>query len=247
MKLKILQWNIWFKEDPKNIASEIKRINPDIVCVQEVSKHEKKSPQIDTAEEIAKLTGLGLFYHDSATWDNRPEKTAQGNAIFSKYPFSNASFSYVHDFNHNPKDATEEGRLYLEAEVLVGDKKITISTTHLSYSPSFEITDERKKEVDNLVEIIKNKKENYIFTGDLNSAPDSYTIKSLEKYLKNTGPEYEEKTWATKLFDYHGFKEDKLNWRIDYVFATKDVKVISSKIIDTPYSDHLPILVEVEV
>ncbi len=37
MKLTLLQWNIWYKEDIRNIAKEIKRINPDIVSLQELT------------------------------------------------------------------------------------------------------------------------------------------------------------------------------------------------------------------
>jgi len=37
MKLKILQWNIWFQERAENILKVIKRINPDIICCQEVT------------------------------------------------------------------------------------------------------------------------------------------------------------------------------------------------------------------
>ena len=48
-------------------------------------------------------------------------------------------------------------------------------------------------------------------------------------------------------FDYKDFKETKLRWRLDYVFASKDIRVIRSKIIKTKFSDHLPILVEFEM
>ncbi len=35
--MKVLQWNIWYKEDINNIASELKRIDADVVCIQELS------------------------------------------------------------------------------------------------------------------------------------------------------------------------------------------------------------------
>jgi endonuclease/exonuclease/phosphatase family metal-dependent hydrolase len=44
-----------------------------------------------------------------------------------------------------------------------------------------------------------------------------------------------------------GFEENELNRRLDYVFASKNFKVISSEIISTDFSDHLPILVELEI
>ena len=43
-----------------------------------------------------------------------------------------------------------------------------------------------------------------------------------------------------------GFEEKELRWRLDYVFASKNIKVLSSQIIPTEWSDHLPVLVECE-
>ena len=63
----------------------------------------------------------------------------------------------------------------------------------------------------------------------------------------NLGPDYHEKTWTTKPFSYNGFSENSLNWRLDFVFGTKDIKVISSEIIKTDLSDHLPILIKIEI
>ena len=81
----------------------------------------------------------------------------------------------------------------------------------------------------------------------MNIAPNSESIRQIEKYLVQCGPDYQEPTWTTKPFSYKGFEEDKLRWRLDYAFTTRDVKVINSEIINTEYSDHLPILIEIEV
>lgn len=83
--------------------------------------------------------------------------------------------------------------------------------------------------------------------GDFNSAPDSSTIKKIETRLKAIGPDYSELTFTTKPFQHEAFRVDGLEWRLDYIFATSDIKVLSSKIIETDYSDHLPILAEIEV
>ena len=87
---------------------------------------------------------------------------------------------------------------------------------------------------------------NFIFTGDLNLSPNAKSIRLIEKELKHCGPDYKEPTWTTKPFSFMGFEETKLKWRLDYIFASKDVKIINSKIIKTRYSDHLPIILEIE-
>ncbi|MFC1711062.1 endonuclease/exonuclease/phosphatase family protein [Patescibacteria group bacterium] len=245
MKLSILQWNIWYKENINNIVLQVKKLNPDILCLQELMQDFGKG--IDTAKFIAEKTGYFCFFKLAESWDNRDDKETQGNAIFSKYPFLEKSRVYIQKLKHNPPDATHEGRVYLEADIKVGKKILTVATTHLSYSHKFKITKIRKKEINNLLNILKNKSKNYIFTADLNAVYDSYPVLEISKLLKHAGPDFSQNTWTTKPFDSYGFKEDKLNWRLDYIFASKDVKILSTEIKKTKFSDHLPILLEIEV
>lgn len=248
MKLKILQWNIYYKENIEKVADEILKINPDIICLQELIQNTNIKPTVDTGNYLKKNLKYFSFIKETETWSNRSNKTAQLNAIFSRYPITNTSYQYLSPLHHNPPDANFEGRVYIEATIKINQIDLTVGTTHLSFSPQFIINERRKKEVDNLAKILVSKKNNYIFTGDLNAVYDSYAIKTIEKYLVHAGPNYLEPTWTTKPFDYHGqFKEDKLRWRLDYIFKTKDIKVVDSKILKTPLSDHLPILATIDI
>lgn len=249
MKLKILQWNVLYKEDPNKIANEIKKIGADIVCGQELIQHLSKKPQIDTAKEIANKISYQYIYQAADSWSNRDEKETQGNAIFSKHPILNYSHQHLQPAKHNPPDPEHEGRVYVEATIAINDIELSIGTTHLSYSHMFQITNHRKKEVDNLLEILEKKKAKYIFMGDLNSTPDSYTITEILKIntLKNPGPDFKRNTWTTKPFDYGGFRENKLNWRLDYAFLSRDLNLSNAEIVETDVSDHLPVLIEIEI
>lgn len=242
MTLKILQWNILRKEDPDHIVQFIKQTNPDIVVAQELIENTEK--KIDTAKYISNKLGFNYFFKEADTWSPaKNNKTSQGNVIFSRFPITESKFSQLTKPYHNPPDANYEGRVYVEITTKINNKLLSIGTTHLAFSPKFVITKKREKEVDNLIDVIKSKKSAFIFSGDLNSPPNSYTIKQIQKYLAHAGPDYSQPTWTTKPFDYHGqFKEDKLCWRLDYIFTTKDIKIIKSQIIKTDYSDHLPIL-----
>ncbi|MBU0576263.1 endonuclease/exonuclease/phosphatase family protein [Patescibacteria group bacterium] len=246
MKLKFLQWNIWYKENPDNIIQEIQNSAADIVTAQELIQNSKTN--VDTAQYIADRLGFNYFYQTADTWDNREEKKAQGNAIFSRFPIVKSDCVYLQKPKHNPTNALEEGRVYLEVLFDIHGKKLTIGTTHLSLTPHFKITNQRKKEINNLIGVIKNKKSDYILGADLNVVPGSYTIKQLEKYLKSAGPDYGENTFANQAFDYRGmFQVKGLEERLDYVFATDDIRVIGAQVFPTKYSDHLPILVEIEL
>ena len=61
-----------------------------------------------------------------------------------------------------------------------------------------------------------------------------------------TVKEIETNEYLTKSFSYNGFTVDKLDHKLDYVFTSKDILVKNIKVIDTEYSDHLPILCEID-
>lgn len=247
MQIKLLQWNVLYKERIENIVKFLKEIDADIFCLQELGINCKFNPTIsDTPNYVAKELGVNYYFERAYTKEGG-EIESLGNGIFTKFPIIRKQFFFTQLHAPIQVSYSDEERVYIEVDLQIDDTTLTIGTTHLSYVHKFTTTDKKKKEVDNLINGIKNKKEKYILTGDLNSPPDSYAISELSKYLVNVGPSYDEATWTTKLFEYQGFKEDKLRWRLDYVFATKDVNVISSEIIKTDYSDHLPILVTISV
>lgn len=243
--IKILQWNIWYKENIDKIIQEIKRSGADIITAQEFILHDQKD--IDTAKYVAEQLGFNYFYFTADTWSGRKDKDGQGNAIFSHFPIVSTQHKHINPPKHNPANALEEGRIYVEVTLNIGGKPLTVGTTHLTFTPDFEITAERKKETDKLLEIVSQKKSAYILGADLNAGPDSYVISELEKHLQPVGPDHSQPTFANQPFDYYGiYQVEGLEWRLDYLFATADISVHNAQIFETKYSDHLPILAKIE-
>ncbi len=233
--MKILQWNIWFQEDINNIVKELKRIDADVVCIQELSYYGDDKESIEVLKKV-----YPYMYYEVAD-DSLMNGRSQCNAILSKYPFVKTFKSYVQEPGEGNLDYSKEGRIYIEVTIEKDNNLYNIGTTHLSYTHRFEETKEKDKEIENLLNIIKGKNR-YIFLGDLNTTKTSKYIKSIEEYYinHNTG-----NTWTTKPFSYNGFVEEDLNWKLDYVFTSPDIKVESVEVIQTNYSDHLPILCEI--
>lgn len=236
MKIKLLQWNIWNQENIDNILKVVDEIKPDIVTFQEVTSNDTGDSNLQKLKDYFTYS----VFADAQKFSNG---RVQGNGIFSNYEILLNDKIYVQDPS-NIEDYSREGRVYLESKIKVNQKELIVGTTHLSYTHKFEETELKNKEVERLLEILKNKKQNYIFTGDLNTHKTSSYIKQIERYLINCDTE---NTWTTKYHSYKGFVEDKLNWKLDYVFVTKDMKVQSAKAIQTEYSDHLPVLLEFEI
>ena len=245
MKLSVLQWNVWFKEKADNVVRFVRETDADIVCLQELTRDSADNPGRDI---VAEIEALGYHSAYEATLIRYGTGTiTMGDGIFSKFPLTDKRHVYVQREDPSSHHYSKENRLYVEATLSVGNSTLTVGTVHLSYVSEFFVDAEKKKEVDKLLAAVRGNTERFILSGDLNSNPDTYTIERLEKILKPAGPDYAQATWTTKPFSYDGFEASTLDWRLDYVFTTPDVKVLESKIIQTDVSDHLPILATIEI
>jgi len=248
MRIKVLQWNILYKEKIKNVLETIKELQPDIICIQEATQESPFNNHIDTIKFIAdKLSFYRIFAPGQKFM---PEGNITGNAIISKYPLKEIEIGILQEQKKELNDNTPEGRSYVKAKVILPKSKtVTIVTTHMTFTPFFKDNSEKIEENKKIIKFLKNQEDSLIFTGDFNSPPTSNIITELNKFMKNAGPDFNQKTLTTKLpFKYRGFEETEfLKWRLDYIFTSKEVNVNSSKIIETKFSDHLPILAELEI
>jgi endonuclease/exonuclease/phosphatase family metal-dependent hydrolase len=241
MLLSVLQWNIWYKEPITNIAQFLKDNPADIICLQELMHNWPDQEVADTSRYIAEALG---YDYQEIILEHPGEDWGQANGIFTKLPIIESKKTLINDHT-GLGGYSDENRGYLEVTVGVGGKDITVATTHMSFTEHFVDTPRKQVETDKLISHFKDR--NYILTGDLNATPHSQTVKSIEKHLRNAGPGYKEATWTTKPFLVEDFSAKDLDWRLDYVFASSDIQISSAKVLQTTYSDHLPLLVTVNI
>ena len=246
--MKILQWNIWYKENIDNVLKTLKEIDADILCLQEITINDEHNEK-DCSHYVADKLGYDFFYEPAQIIERaNGEERSYGNAIFSRTPMKRTASTYIQPLQHEHEDQPlafwEQGRVYLEADVETESGSLTVGTVHMSYTTAFQSTPAKEREVGKLLEILQQKKQKYIVTGDFNATPNSKMIGQIQEIMKNAGPAMTEMTWTTKPFSYQGFEASMLDWRLDYCFSTSDVKIKSASIVNTPYSDHLPILLE---
>lgn len=242
--MKLLQWNIWNREDVENTLRLLREVDADILCLQELTAGDSESNNgADVPARIA--AELGLRHVFAPASDEEGKK--YGDGIFSRFPIISSESHFIQDpppLGEKADDYSSEGRVYVEAAIQLVDRVLNVGTSHMSYTDRFGTTEAKIAETNRLLETLKQKKERFIFTGDLNATPDTYTFQEISKVLKHCGPDMSEKTWTTKPFTYEDFDAKSLDWRLDYCFATPDIHIMSAKIIKTDYSDHLPVLIE---
>lgn len=240
----ILQWNVWYKEDPDNIVRLLKEQNADIICLQELTIN-PSAPVQNVPEYLAAQLDYNVRFKELPIESTDGKKIAIANGILSRFPIVDFRTVWINEPNGSGSDGgyDNEYRVYVEVTLAIHGRRITVGTTHMSYTHKFVATPNKKAETDRLITELQKHTDNFIFTGDLNAPPGSYTINAIDTVLQNCGPDTQQNTWTTKPFNYNNFAEDKLMWRLDYVFATHDLQNVSAKILTTHYSDHLPILV----
>jgi endonuclease/exonuclease/phosphatase family metal-dependent hydrolase len=246
--LKILQWNIWYHEEYQNIVDFIKHINADIVCCQELTTNfVEANPGIDVAAEIARACNYNYYAPPMTDYDTNGGLVQQGNGIFSKFPIIDKDVKYVQKADPNIHSYKTEDRTYVEVILDINNIKLKVGTVHLSYSTAFAMTEKKLEEAEKLYEAVQGNHEKFIFAADLNAKPDSPIVKKLEELFIHADPNTDRPTWTTKPFSYEGFEANSRDWRLDYIFCTEDINVVTNNIIETNYSDHLPIMTEIQI
>ncbi len=243
MQIKIVQWNIFYKEKLSNILSELKKINPDVVCLQEVRVNSSFNPKVNGAAYLAK--GLKFYYHfgESHFFD---KKEIQGNLILSRFPIVRKYSKYIQKFNPQKTNRSEdEGRLYMEVSLKVDNRELRVGTSHLSFKAGHVLSAQRQKEMNNFLKELSKQKEGYIFGGDLNAVPTSAFVKGILKTFKNVGPRLTGPSADKKKYT-ESKKLGNHSVRIDYIFSTEEIKVKKAEILKTKFSDHFPIVAVID-
>jgi endonuclease/exonuclease/phosphatase family metal-dependent hydrolase len=207
------------------IANVIKQQQPQLVALQELDVHTKRSgTKLHELKALGRLTGMYYYFFKTIDYDGGE----YGIGILSKYKLG-ATRGY-----HLPTAAGTNGepRGLATAEVeLPNHKKILFASTHLDAQRN---DTNRVLQIKAILEILKKETRPVIIAGDFNADPASAVVQQLDSYFTRTCitgcgftiPE----TRPTKTIDFIAFSPST-------AFSVTDHKVIDEKYA----SDHLPV------
>jgi endonuclease/exonuclease/phosphatase family metal-dependent hydrolase len=218
------------KLDIKRISQVIKESGAEIVALNEVDCSTTRSQGINEAESIAKH--LGYSYYFAKTIDYKGGE--YGNALVSKYPIISWE-SYALPTNGIE---VKEPRGIIKAIIDVMGRKLNVLVTHLGLD-----IPERKAEIEYINDMIKELQGEIILMGDFNICQISES-EELEPFMKLMKDCAEELNEIHKLNTFDSVKPIK---KIDYILVSKDVEVMSNKIISSNASDHLPLVTQIRI
>lgn len=218
------------KLDLRRISEVILNDQPDLVALQEVDRGVKRTNGVDQIAELARLTRMDYAF--APNFDFQGGK--YGVAILSRYPIQ------AIDHRRYASKREAERRGLLRVEVIIKGRKINFVNTHLDY----QFADARLFETEQLMKALGAVEETLIVAGDFNDEPTGTSYKLMLSQFNDA--------WSDAMSGAGGgltYPADKPVKRIDYVFVGKrsGVSVKAAAVRSTLASDHLPLVVDLEL
>ncbi len=207
------------------MADAINSCNADIVGLNEMFDEGPNEEYTNQAQELSKRTGLRYnYFAEALNEDGNP----YGNAILSRYPIISAEAIHIPDPDPKTGNRYYETRGMLKVKLENG---YTVLVSHFGLN-----TDEQANAVKTAIANIEEEKT--ILMGDFNAEPNDTVLNPLRECLNDTAALFEKPLLS--------FPSDKPDRKIDYIFTTPDIKVISADIPVIIASDHRPHTAEID-
>lgn len=233
MNVRILSWNIWFGTYLDKVTGFLKNFGADIIGLQEVTQ--TPDGQNNLAVGLAAKLRYSFVY--ATGMDLRPygKELVMGNAILSKYPIiSNKTYIL----------SKKDSRVAIEADLDINGKTLHVFNTHLLHTHQ-QPSKIQEEQVNTLVSVLP--KDNTLVMGDFNATPDSAAIQIMRRAVKQADGDSTTPSWSMYSEGCNVCAPKDVSTRLDYIFATNDIRVKQFNTEHSDGSDHLPISLDIEI
>lgn len=253
------------------VAEILKKVDADVVLLQEVDFRSTRSHKIDQARTLAAQAGYPFVVRAEswrANWVPFPYwpiqdhfgRMSSGGAILSRYPLSDAEVVLFEKPGNNPfwYNLFYLFRYAQTARAILPGRTVTLVNTHLE---AFD-RENREAQARELSAQIRPaaRQGSVIVGGDLNSVPPESTVKS--GYEDEPESSHEDERTVSILRSTPGladalsvesflraeeaaftFPAHAPNRKLDFVFGSEDLEVLETRVVREAgtISDHLPI------
>ncbi|MEO0475009.1 MAG: endonuclease/exonuclease/phosphatase family protein [Planctomycetota bacterium] len=233
-----------------DIASLLRELDADVVVLNECDFDASWSQSVDQAAYLAQQAG----YPHIATLRNLDFRVGLwtwrfGNAVLSRHPIIEAR--EIDQPGYAKWETAMAGKKRtLFCEIEIGGERVGIAAVHLSHR-SEEL---RVDSAQNLVNFAKFYDHPLILAVDFNSTPTGFPGSQADQYGNNAMDVID----ALGLFQRRPeqpptdpadftFRSDNPTRVIDWVLLSNHFEIADYRIIDSPLSDHRPIVAEVRI
>lgn len=226
--IRVLTFNIHhgaWPDDPtvtlETVRDAILATDADIIGLNEVDKFRSRSDDVDQAAWLANELDFYYVFGENVVFAG---DGTYGNAILSRYPINSSTNTLL-------SSPSVEQRGLLVADISVHGVDMRFAVTHLDASVSGTI---RETQATEIVTALGGDPTYTILVGDMNAEPGTTEITTLSNALLDT--------WAEEgVGDGFTFPGNGPTKRIDYVFVSEDIFILTVEVIDDTVSDdHFP-------
>ncbi len=236
MILNLMSFNTLHCEDYRTrkidfdlMAKTIKNSGADVVALNEIRGKGRREDYQEQTEILAKLLNFPYFYFAQAILVDGCNP--YGNALISRFPIKNVQTIPIPDPLIKIGKFNFETRCILKAEIDAGTG-FTVMVTHFGLNES-----EQKNAVETVLNNVPDKK--CVLMGDFNATPESSVLNPIQEKLFDTAEKFNVSKFS--------FPSDKPDKKIDYIFASRDIKFLSADLLQVVASDHLPHTAQIEI
>ncbi|MBI5357404.1 endonuclease/exonuclease/phosphatase family protein [Candidatus Saccharibacteria bacterium] len=251
MNLKVVCLNIWNGELLEAAVEFLLKEMADIVLAQEVFGSEDKGLEARYRSHQIIESKLGFYSHFAPTYrdfDHTNGKALRGNSVFSRFPIidsqvTHLSIPYNETYRDVPGNFHKCPRNLQHVKIEAFSKEINVFNVHGPWDLDGDnFNDQRREMADVIMREIKDKP-NIILGGDTNATPGNQAIKIIEGKLKNVFDGELKSTFNMRHKTAPGYATAV----VDFIFISKDVKIIDKSCPDVDVSDHLPLIASLQI
>lgn len=231
MELRVMSFNVQHflnyctrEIDYDLFIKTIREFAPDVVGLNEVYSD---GPRVDYVHQVKRVAeALGYYYHfgEAILIHNG---SRYGNGFLSRYPIVKAETIPIPDPEKPAYDGYYETRCVIRGEVDVPGG-LTVLVSHFGLNP-----DEAENAVHTVADQLGART---VLMGDFNVTPENPVLNPIREKMKDTAD-----LFAAPLLS---FPSDEPNCKIDYIFTSPDLQVLSADIPALVVSDHRPYVAE---
>lgn len=211
------------------MADTIRKCGADMVGLQEMFDLGETEEFTTQTKVLAEK--LGFYHYFAQATKLEGGQYPYGNGIISRYPILAAEAVIIPDPVVRTGTRYYETRCLLKARIDVGEG-LNVLVTHFGLNP-----DEQENAVNTVIANLPSEK--CVLMGDFNVRPENERINPIRQRLYDTAELFDE----PKL----SFPSDNPRGKIDYIFTTKDLQVLSADIPAIVSSDHRPHIATIEL
>ncbi len=251
MAYKFIQVNMYKGKYLNELIQFLTDEDPDFISLQEVSGGADNLCEDRNISLFVYLKDqLSLFGSEKHDYDLIDVSGYMGNAVLSKHKLIDTKViplkSYVQIDLKTSKDQNfwpNGPRHLLDCTFTVDGSYIHAMSVHGAWTAPPADTDETLRQAGIIADYLKNTNEPFLLGGDFNNVIQSKTIGLISEvsnnFLLNSG-----------ILETTNPKVHKIaprGYLIDFIFASRDIKLKKLTVPRITVSDHLPVIAEVEV